>query len=184
MKVFSQITLAAMMLMFISACGGNKSGKNNDNGDCIYTLGGCGSAYSDGYSYSNLNSPYSYNGISVNTVLGENQCQTGPQRMQYSAQVTLPYIVQRGDLYVGVTSFGDVAVVAGNGSQTANFVAYLCQRGGTPVQAPATVNLGVATRCQFKTLYAANLQFSSGEVALFRFLDGGSSRGAPFSICR
>jgi hypothetical protein len=184
MKVFSQITLAAVMLIFISACGGNnKSGKNNDNGDCIYTLGGCSSAYSNGYT-NNINSPYTYNGISVNTVLNENQCQSGPNRAQYTSQVTLPYVVQRGDLFVGVTSYGDVALVAGNGTATANFVAYLCPRGGTPMQAPLDVRLGVATRCQFKTMFAATLQFSSQEVALFRFLDGGSSRGTPFSICR
>ena len=74
-------------------------------------------------------------------------------------------------------------MVVGRGSNTATFIGYLCQRSGSPAGAPQNVSLGVATRCRFKTMYAANLQFSDGSLALFRYLDGGTSRGNQFSLC-
>jgi hypothetical protein len=178
MKLASHLILASLLLMLLAACGkDNKSGNSNRN-QC-----------SNGYTCSSLdmlNTDYNYNGTSVQTVIQQNPCITGsPARMQYQQTVNLPYIVQSRDIFVGVTSYGDVGMVVGRGSQTATFIGYLCQRQGTPMGPPSNVLLGVATLCRFKPVVAANLQFSDGSLALFRPLSpGGSSRGTPFSICR
>ncbi len=141
------------------------------------------------------------NGISLNQVQQENPCilqggymgQGNMQRQVMQTQVQVqtnpnvpPTIVPRGDMYVGVTSMGDVAAVIGNGTMTPTFVAYLCPR---PVSGQGNlypqILVGAATVCAFKYITAANIVFPDGSQANFRALSpGGSSARQKFSFCQ
>lgn len=181
---FGKIILFILTLAFAVSCGkDNKSGTNNNSLSNPY----CATTACSYSQLSGLNT--SYNGVSIQSVVQQNVCITGSaSRLQYSTQVALPYVVQTGDVYVGVTSYGDVGVIVGNGSNTATFTAYLCARSNyqsvvQPVSAPTNIKLGVATTCRFKSMVAATLVLSDGSGALFRMLDFGSSSGQKFQVC-
>lgn len=142
------------------------------------------------------------NGINVNQVIQENHCilNTGfaPQpganmqrqvmqtRVQVSTGNGMPTIVTSGDIYVGVTSMGDVAAVVGDGTANPLFVGYLCPRpiSGQGMLLPQIL-VGDSTVCAFKYITAANIRFPDGTQANFRALSpGGSSSRQKFSFCQ
>jgi hypothetical protein len=188
MNIMSHLIHAVLLLGLVVACGkDNKSGQSNEY------------AYNNGYSgynaygqpnftgYSNISSPYSYGGYSVNTILNENPCMNYQSVGRIQIQVSLtsfPSVISSGDTYVGVTSYGDVGVIVGTGAAPL-FVGYICPRTVSSGNGQLTgISLGAYTQCAFKPLVAANMIFPDGTAANFRMLDYGSSRGAKFSVCR
>jgi hypothetical protein len=126
------------------------------------------------------------------------------QQMMYQQQMTQGsrYAVQfpltgqsgmvAGDYYLGVTSYGDVAVVVGQGVNTPPiFVAYICPRSGMSGQgqlaaAPQVRSSGPYCAGSIKPIVAATLVLPSAfgqDGALFRWADGGNSMGQRFSFC-
>lgn len=100
-------------------------------------------------------------------------------------------IIPAGDVYAGITSYGDVAVIQGNGSQTPTFSAYLCPRDFTNPQGSvlSNVRLGSYSNCNYKPITSATLVFpGSVGTAEFRMLDFGINQGGQFvkltTICR
>lgn len=183
MKVFNHISLICLLSALLTACGGdNKSGKNN-NHDGYYASGLTGGI--------NSNIP-NYNGYSINQVLAENQCTNGlNQRIEGApVQVNIGGVIASGDIYVGVTSMGDVGVLVGNGTQAPTFVGYYCvrnqyyQNAGYMQSQVRSMSLGAYTYCQFKPIAAASVMLSDGSVANFRMLDYGNSRGQRFTFCQ
>lgn len=178
MKKFIHFTLSCMLLATLASCGkDNKSGKNNNpwdfTGTSLYTAG---------------QTPQ-FGQYQVGQVINENPCITGnPQRIQAQTQLTnFPTVIPAGDVYVGVTSFGDVAAIVGTGGAP-TFIAYVCPRSMSISQGQLMgISLGSYSNCVFKPISAATLRFPDGTEARFRMMDFGSSRqGAPFSptLCR
>lgn len=181
-----RLLLPLLALSLVVACGkDNKSGKQ------------------DSWTYSN---PYlgSITGVpnNVSSVLSAVNCYAssypgtvtgnyqGRQQMQL-AMTGFQTIIPAGDVYVGITSYGDVGVVMGNGTAAPTFIAYLCPRSFTNFQGSviSNVSIGSYTNCIFKPLTAASLVFP-GNVgsADFRMLDFGAYNGSGFTkipgICR
>ncbi len=183
--------------------------ESTDGGD-VYQSSYCVNQSVDGlctqyqnYSIGNFNSPYSFNGVSLNQVQMENPCilssygsiysqypgswmQPSMQRQLVQTRVNLGTILSRGDIYVGVTSVGDVAAIIGDGTPSPMFVAYLCPR---PLSGQGVLYSGVSisayTSCAFKYITKANMVFPDGSQANFRALSpGGSSAGRGFSFCQ
>lgn len=185
MKSFMFYLLA---LALLASCGkNNESGKSN-NPSCA-GLGYCSSQYGT------INSNYSYGGLSVNQVIQANPCTTAgtptQNRIQIQIPVPLQTIMPTGDMYVGVTSSGDVGLLVGQGSSSAIFVGYVCQRGNmyTQTAQPIISDLafGSYSQCTFKPITRATIQIPGMYTPLyFRWLDGGSSLGQKFPqpICR
>lgn len=191
MKVMCHIIQSLLLLGLLVACGkDNKSGQNNNQ--YAYNNGYSGyDAYGNpvftGYN-TNLSSPYSYNGYSVNTILAENTCVTYPNAGRMQVQVPLTgsqyNSITANDFYIGVTSYGDVGVVVGTGNG-AMFVGYLCPRMSSSGQGFLSgIGIGSYSTCRMKPLVAATMQFPDGSKAAFRMLDYGSSRGVRFSVCQ
>jgi hypothetical protein len=199
MKAIPKLLIFTAILAAIAGCGkGNESGKSSGSRSCLaYGSNGQCSAY-----MSNINSNYAMNGVSLNQVQQENPCilsggyngQGNMQRQVIQTRVQVqtnpnvpPTIVPRGDMYVGVTSMGDVAAVIGDGTMNPTFVAYLCPR---PVSGQGNlypqILVGAATVCAFKYITAANMVFPDGTQANFRALSpGGSSNNRQkFSFCQ
>lgn len=184
MKSFGLHLLTLALLVMLVSCGkDNESGKSN--------------MYYNNPLYGgiiNPNSPYSVGNISLNTIMNENPClnnyygytNAGGTRQT----IQLPAVTVTGGpisgSYVGVTSFGDVAIVQGNGSQ-AVLTAYLCPRSFAPqgpIQQTIPVKAGAASSCIVPPIVAATLNFGYGQTADFRMLEFGSSMKRPFSFCR
>lgn len=192
MKALSKLLFLSALLA-LGGCGkDNESGKTPSARVCLqYSANGQCAQYST-YSVSNLNSPYSFNGVSLNQVMTENPCVLGSmyggmgnlQRSQVSIQVNIGTVVPQGHMHVGVTSYGDVAAIIGNGSPTPTFVAYLCPR---PVSGQGTlmpqILIGSYSTCRVNPITAANMVFPDGTQANFRWPQGGSSAGRKFSFC-
>lgn len=181
MKSLSHLILNAVILTMLVACGkDNKSGKTGSYDINPYT--GLPNVTS---------SPYTLpSGQNVTQVLNENPCLsgfngTGNYRTQVSINLTgFPSYVPANDFYVGVTSYGDVAVIVGTGS-TPVFVAYLCPRSSMSGQGQLTgINIGSYTSCAFKPIPAATMVFPDGTSANFRDMKYGSSRQMKFSYCQ
>jgi len=173
-----------LSLALLASCGkNNESGKSNNRYGNPY--------YSN--QYGTINSGYTYGGISVNQVIQANPCISGGVQTQARVQVQIPVplqtIMPQGDIYVGVTSSGDVGLLVGQGSASALFVGYICQRGVMYNQAtqPQITDLafGSYSQCSFKPITRATLMLPGAYVPLyFRWLDGGSSLGQKFPFCR
>jgi hypothetical protein len=159
----------ALVTMLVSCGKNNESGKSHN-------------PYSNPYysnQYGSINSTYQYGGISVNQVIQANPCTTSGVPNQARAQVQL----------LGVTSSGDVGLIVGQGSASALFVGYICQRGVMYNQGaqPTITDLafGSYSQCSFKPITRATLLLPGANVPLyFRWLDGGSSLGQKFPFCR
>lgn len=172
-----------LSLALLASCG-----KNNESGKS--------GSYSNPYynnQYGTINSGYTYGGISVNQVIQANPCTAGGVQSQARVSVQIPVplqtIMPQGDMYVGVTSSGDVGVLVGQGSASALFVAYICQRGVMYNQTtqPQITDLafGSYSQCSFKPITRATVMLPGAYVPLyFRWLDGGSSLGQKFPFCR
>ena len=172
--------------------------RESTEGGSVYTSSYCLNQGADGqciqsqkYSVENYNSEYSFNGVSLNQVQMENPCilsygqspgnwiQPNMQRQLVQTRVNLGTIVTRGDVYVGVTSFGDVAAIIGDGTHSPMLVAYLCPRpvSGQGILYPG-ISIGAYTNCAVKYITKANMFFPDGSQANFRALSpGGSSAG-------
>ncbi len=129
-----------------------------------------------------------YNGMSLQQVINENPCIGGAPanyRSTYSTAAIVNSVISNGDIWVGVTSFGDVAAVGGT-PQGPIAQIFLCPRnmmsqgGQSPLQ---NITLLPYTGCGFKQMNA-RLQLPDGTVANFRAMDYGTSTGAKFSYCR
>ncbi len=173
-------TLIFLILFALVGCGkDNKSGKNNNGAYGLNALGTVGQ-----YGGTSIG----YNGFSVQQIVSENRCANGAPdqarvRSTVPAMVSTPPVL--GDVYVGVTSFGDVAVLVGT-QQGWAFESYLCPRGmmSQPQQYPPQgVTLLAYSGCRLKQMNAS-LPLPDGSVANFRSMQYGSSMGAPFSYCR
>lgn len=193
--------LAVLTALF--GCGKeNESGKKNQwYWGNQYGTGGYTNAV-------NINSPYrDRSGRTVNEVLAQNPCRGGlgnvgfpgfpsgglPQNyanMRIPIQIPLtsfPSVIAPGDIYVGVTSYGDVAAVVGQAiNQPPLFVGYLCPRSFAPSGQGQLmgVKIGAYTQCIFKPIVASTIVFPGGGTADFRWLDGGTSMGTRFNFCR
>lgn len=172
-------------------------GKDNESGKS-------GSNYSNPYysnQYGSINSPYSYGSYSVNQIFQQHPCITTGTPSQARVQVqipiqTVPMVVAPNDIYVGITSFGDVGVLVGKPNGQAIFVGYICQRGYTYSQG-ASINLvdldyGSKSICAFKPLTRATIMLQgSPEPLFFGYMDDNgrgagpiTSVGGRFTFCR
>lgn len=196
MKALPKLLIFSAILAAIAGCGkGNESGKSSNRSCMAYGTNGQCSAY-----MSNVNSNYSVNGVSLNQVQQENPCimnagyNGNMQRQAVQVQLQRAYtevngqqtIVPTGDMYVGVTSFGDVAAVVGNGTLNPLFVAYLCPRPASgQAILPQTVLLKAQTSCTVKSIQDADIIFPDNTQANFRPLSpGGSSARQKFTFCQ
>lgn len=191
MKALPQLVFFASLLV-LAGCGkNNESGKNTNTARICTAYGpnGVCNAFS---TINNIDSNYSYGGVSLNAVQAENPCilsntwgQTLLNRQAISTRITMPTIVTNGDMYVGVTSYGDVAAIIGNGTNQPLFVAYLCPRAtsGQGTLYPQ-ITIGAYTSCAVKYITAANMVFPDGSQANFRAPSYGSSRQVKFSFCQ
>lgn len=177
MKPVSTFVLL-FLLAALASCGkDNKSGKNNGyyGLNSLNTFGAYGGT------------GISYNGYSVQQVINENPCIGGygnNQRFRSTVQASVNSVIANGDVYVGVTSYGDVAVLVGT-AQGPIFESYLCPRTAMSQSTypPSGVTLLPYTNCAFKQMNAS-LRLPDGTVANFRAMDFGSSAGGKFSYCR
>lgn len=171
------LLLPLLALTLLASCGNdNKSGKSSWS-------------YSDPY-LGGISGIPSYNGTSVNAVLNSVPClsagygQSGT-RQQMQMQLTgFNTVVPSGDIYVGITSYGDVGVIYGQGNNAPTFIAYLCPRSFTNYQGSVISNVRLAsyTNCAFKPLVSASLVFpGSTGSADFRMLDYGYYNGTGFT---
>lgn len=146
------------------------------------------------------NTPYAFQGVNLSQVMAQNPCISGYSQMTGMTGVPSTYnghrvtiqvpltgfnsVVPPGDIYVGVTSYGDVAAVVGQAvGQPPLFVAYLCPRSFAPQGQGQLqgVNIGAKSpTCLFKPITAATVVFPGGATADFRWLDGGTSMRTPF----
>lgn len=199
MKALPTIIIFSTLLALVGCGKNNESGKTGQipglspysTGVCMtYSTPGVCSQYQNPLVYP---SGYSYQGFNLDTVQQENPCvysstygQTNLARMLFQKTISMPTIITQGDMYVGVTSFGDVAAIIGNGTPNPTFVAYLCPR---PTSAPPIITsqalIGAYTNCAVKPITAVNLAFPDGSEAHFRSLSpGGSSIKQKFSFCQ
>lgn len=196
MKSLGLGILHLALLTMLVACG-----KDNESGKPSSRSWGFGNPYTTGYR--NINSPYSYGGMSVNQVMQQNPCVGGFGGMpgypgsQYQGQripiqiplTNFPTVIPPNDIYVGVTSFGDVAVLVGQAlNQPPLFVGYMCPRSFSPSGQGQLmgIKIGSYSNCLFKPMTAATVVFPGPvpATAEFRWMDGGSSMRQKFSFCR
>lgn len=183
MKSLGHWLMYPILLSMLVACG-----KENESGKTPIPLPGMGNPYTSGAT------PYNYQNVNVEQVLLQNPCAgvAGAQgRTQYvidvdPMQFNPPTQIGAGDFFVGVTSYGDVAVIHGRGAnQPAQFIGYLCARTHIPPNTPSQllpgIKIGASTRCLFKPITAATITFANIDRADFRILDGGTSRRVPFT---
>lgn len=175
--------LSTVMILFLLAvmasCGkDNKSGKGNDNFPYFNQLGTSGV-----YTGTSI----VYNGLSLAQVINENPCVGGYNnnaRFRISTQAAVNTVISNGDVWIGVTSFGDVAAIGGT-AQGPIFEAYLCPRSAMP--SPQSIASGIQllpyTGCGFKQMNAT-LPGGDGVPIRFRAMDFGTSAGGKFSYCR
>lgn len=169
-----KIIFPLLALTLIVACGkDNKSGQKDS-----WT-------YSDPYlgpgtAPANLQALFS--AVPCNMNPGANR-----QRMDLPLQ-GFQTIIPAGDTYVGITSYGDVAVIQGNGTSSPKFSAYLCHRDFTTPQGSvlSNVRIGSYSNCQFKPITSATLVFpGSVATAEFRMLDFGYPPGQKIpTVCK
>lgn len=178
MKPVSTIMILILFAL-VTACGkDNKSGKKN-NGFYGFNQLGSNGQY--------VGTRIAYNGFSVQQVVLENPCANGAPQ-QYRQRVTLPAqvrsVISNGDIWVGVTSFGDVAVVGGT-TQGPILEAYICPRSqiATGAAQAGLVTLLPYTSCRIKQMNVS-VGLSDGSVANFRAMDFPGSTGQVFSYCR
>ena len=195
MKSLGLGLLHLTLLIAVVSCGkNNQSGRSGTNW-------GYNNPYTSGLPpVGNINSPYSYGGMSVNQVMQQNPCLGGfggmpgfnqpyaGQRLPIQVPLTnFPTVVPPGDIYVGVTSYGEVAVLAGQAvGQPPLFVGYMCPRSFSPSGQGQLmgIKIGSYSNCLFKPMTAATVVFPGGGSAEFRWLDGGSSMRQKFTFCR
>lgn len=175
MKPVSTLLILTLLAVMASCGKDNKSGKGNYGLNSLNTYGAYGGT------------SISYNGASLQQVINENPCVGGynnNSRLRSTSGAAVNSVIPNGDVYVGVTSFGDVGVLVGTPNGPV-FEAYICPRSAMSAQAGAAqgITLLPYTNCAFKAMNA-KLPLPDGTVANFRAMDYGSSTGAKFSYCR
>ncbi len=197
-KFITQLGFFLLMGSLLVACGkDNKSGQGGLSQWGINGLGVGVGQYGQ-IDLSQISHPVVIAAINENVCIGSNGGSAYPtavtnQGVRYGVQFPLTGQtgMVAGDYYLGVTSFGDVAVVVGQGpSQPPIFIAYLCNRGGIGGQgqlarAPQFMTSGPYCGSAIKPMNATlALPSAFGQDgALFRWADGGASTGAKFSFC-
>lgn len=185
-----KLLLPLLALTLLASCGNdNKSGKSSWS-------------YTDPY-LGGISGVPSYGSYSVQTVLDTVPCLSsnfglGTVRQQMQQQLTgFSSTIPSGDMYVGITSYGDVGVLLGQGNNAPVFIAYLCPRNFTNYSGSTISNIKIATQtnCRFKPLvsamvaFPATITYSSSVMASadFRMLDYGYYNGSSFttisSVC-
>lgn len=170
MKSVTFSLMSLLLLSLVVSCG-----KNNESGK------------SSSYSYNNpLNNPYGYgnpyqgavptypSGYPIaDAAQNDNPCAAGVyysnQRIPIQTQM-MGLNIAAGDVYVGVTSYGDVAYVTGTGNRTAMLNAFLCPRAansGTGSITQPVLNTALQG-CEVKGITAMDIRFPDGQVAKFR----------------
>lgn len=190
-KLFTHLGFALLMGSLLVACGkDNKSGQNGGIGLGQFGINGLGiGQYGQIGSISNS---------IVAAAINENVCISSQNGIvgssRYAVQYTLPLPqsgaggIPAGDYYLGVTTYGDVAVLVGNGVNAGpTFVAYICSRGlmgvgGQAQQMPWNVSTLSYSNCEAKGLNASTT--AEGFLLNFRSPMFGTSRGTKFSFCR
>lgn len=180
MKSFGLYLLNFALLAMLVACG-----KDNESGKSSYA-----NPYY-GNQYGNINSPYAYNGASLNQVMIQNPCRYGSGRVQVQIPATgFSSTMQQNEIAVAVSYYGHVAALIGRGySQPPLLVVYLCQMGGVSYVngTPQVVDLalGGSSQCAFRELTRATILVPGSPAPIFMgSLSGGSSSGGRFSFCR
>lgn len=180
MKRCLKISLVLTLLVMLTACGkDNKSGKSNG----LYPWGTSSILpYTAGMQTPGMGM------YAVSQVINENPCIASPMQQRMQVQVPLtnfPTLIPANDVYVGVTSYGDVGAIVGTGAQP-TFIAYLCPRSMMTGQGQLRgISLGSYSQCAgFKPISAATMYFPDGTSANFRMMDFGTSTGQRFSMCR
>jgi hypothetical protein len=183
MKSLSLWPIHLVLLSLLWGCG-----KNNESGKSSWNLPGIGTIQG----LNALNIPQ---GTYLPQILAENPCTNGVgqqyanQRMPIRIPLTgFSTMVAAGDVFYGVTSYGDVAAVIGQAiGQPPLFVGYLCPRSFTQSGTGQLVGVDIgakAPNCPVKPITRATVIFPGGASAEFRMLDGRTSRGVPFTFCR
>ncbi len=178
MRPVSTLLILTLFTLLIACGKDNKSGKRN-NGYFGFNQLGTSGAYGG--------SAITYNGLSLQQVIQQNPCVGGignGARMRITSQAPVNTVIANGDVYVGVTSYGDVAAIGGT-PQGPVFEAYICARSmmSQAASTPFNVSLFPYTNCGFKQMNAS-LRLADGSVANFRMMDFGTSTGARFPYCR
>lgn len=167
----------ALLLAVLISCG-----KDNESGKSTYTYnpnpycsGGYCSPYTGTVGAIPSAIPYANLAQFANMAQADNPCAAGTTyyantRIPIQTQMTLNGVIAAGDGYLGVTSYGDVAVIVGNGTNIATLHAYLCPRVGSSGQGFITrPSLGsLSMGCQVKPIVAMDMIFPDGQVAKFR----------------
>ena len=199
MKSLSYSLVSLALLSLLAACGqDNESGKKNSypygnpygtNGSYPYA-NPYGTYQNGSIPYAPVgNTGYSYGNVSVNEVINRNPCTTTGQPSQNRIQSQFPLtgfptVIPANDIYVGVTSMGDVALLVGQGTIAPPlFITYMCQRGYTTTGQGQLSDLafGSYSRCNFKPITRATMYLPGLPTPIyFRWLDGGTSMGQPF----
>ncbi|MFY7991993.1 MAG: hypothetical protein ACOVP4_01780 [Bacteriovoracaceae bacterium] len=183
-KFFTHLGFALLMGSLLVACGkDNRSGQNANLNQ--WGINGLGvGQYGQIGTVSNQ---------VVAAAINENLCVGGVGSGRYAVQfpVNIPPFAA-GDYYLGVTSFGDVAVVLGQGNAAQPiFVAYICSRDGLAGQQgrllanPSLLSYSPFCGGTVKPMNATMVLpsvFGQNGLA-FRWADGGTSQGQRFSFC-
>lgn len=185
MKWCLKLPVSLTLLVLLTACGqDNKSGKPKGLGG----YGGIDMYGAGGQQYQPGMATPTYGQYSVSQAIQENPCVGGgyQNRIQVQVQLTnFPTVIPQNDVYVGVTSFGDVGAIVGTGSGAPTFIGYICPRSMASGQGQLSgISLGSYSNCAFKPISAATMRFPDNTEARFRMMDFGSSAGTKFSYCR
>lgn len=187
------LLITTALLALLAACGkDNKSGTNNSAINPVTT--GCYTGVSNCYS-TNSYSNYQYGALSVNMILGEARCMDSSQtnqRIKLTQTLSVQTVIPTGDIYAGVTSYGDVAVVVGNGTNQPILEAFICNRSYTQVSQmiqQSSLSIGAYTGCQFKPISALTMRVNNSDTLNFRMLDFGhavypSGQLTKFAFCQ
>jgi hypothetical protein len=140
----SLLTVALLSTLFVSCGNDNTTGQSSRN-SLSGGLGGFGA-------YGSMNSGY------LSTIANENRCAQGGQRSITQVQVNQP--TTAGGLFVGVTSFGDIAII-----QNQVMVLHICPRAGLSgqgrlLQAPIVNN---SLSCPIDEISSAQMELT-GQV--------------------
>ena len=182
MKSLGLCLLQVALLAMLVACGkDNESGKTSS--------WNYNNPYSSGYQGVPTNINSSQAPAAVYNILSNYPCQgyTGTQRIPIQVPLTnSPYVVSPGDFHVGVTSYGDVAMIVGTAvGQPPMFVGFMCPRSFTSSGQGQLYDVAIgaaSSRCAVKQITRATVVFPGGATAAFRELTFGRyTTGQPFT---
>lgn len=186
MKSLGLCLLNVALLAMLVACGkDNESGKKSSTWD--YT-----NPYTQGYNGVPITVGSGQAPAVVYNIINSYPCANNVvQRIPIQVPLTnSPFVVSPGDVHVGVTSYGDVAMIVGTATgQPPMFVGYMCPRSFAPTGQGQLYDVAIGTasaRCSVKQITRATVVFPGGAVAAFRELTFGRyTTGQPFTpYCR